>query len=136
MNKIYQKDFFAAKKRDAELRPLSMTAKRKALSMTVKRKPLSVTGFKWGLGMTNNYKRGFTLIELLVVVLIIGLLSAFALPQYQKAVGRARVAKALPVLRALVQAKQRYYMANWEWTGNIEELDIQIPYKRKVESEG
>lgn len=46
-------------------------------------------------------KQGFTLIELMVVVLIIGILSSVALPQYQKSVEKARAAEALSTLGSL-----------------------------------
>ncbi len=48
--------------------------------------------------------KGFTLIELLVVVLIIGILSSVALPQYQKSVEKSRQAEAWQTLASINNA--------------------------------
>ena len=72
-------------------------------------------------------KKAFTLIELLVVVLIIGILAAIALPQYQKAVVKSRVSTILPVLRSIKDAEEVYYMANGGYTEDVSELGITLP---------
>ena len=83
----------------------------------------------FGNDVRRGYLRGFTLIELLVVVLIIGILAAVALPQYTKAVNRARAAEALTSLKSLATAQKVYLMANGTYTNKLSELDFSLPIK-------
>ena len=71
----------------------------------------------------------FTLIELLVVVLIIGILAAIALPQYQKAVDKARVQAMFPIMRYVREQEKMYKLANGTYTLSWEELGTDIPYQ-------
>ena len=81
--------------------------------------------------------QAFTLIELLVVVLIIGILVAIAVPQYQKAVMKTNLHKGIPLVESLYQSQQSYFLAHGSFASDVDDLDVSIPKgctKRQVSS--
>ena len=65
------------------------------------------------------------------MVLIIGILSAVALPQYQKAVNRAKATEVWTLGKAFSDAQKIHFMANESFATSLEDLDIAIPAETK-----
>nr|MCR5505267.1 prepilin-type N-terminal cleavage/methylation domain-containing protein [Elusimicrobiaceae bacterium] len=67
-------------------------------------------------------KNGFTLIELLVVVIIIGVLSAIAIPGYMRSVEKSKAAGAMQALSDIAKAEHDYYAAQSKYTNDFSDL--------------
>lgn len=84
---------------------------------------------------------GFTLVELLVVVIIMGILTAIAMPQYRKAMDRSKAAEAMQMLPALFEARERWVIekqCTWS-NGAITSCNDNVtltPKKLDIESKG
>ena len=89
------------------------------------------------LNTGHSYMRskGFTLIELLVVVLIIGILSSIALPQYQRAVEKARATEAMMMASSFIKGADMYILSgptDWKYGTQLLsslDIDLNIPSK-------
>ena len=72
-------------------------------------------------------RKGFSLLELLVVVLIIGILAAIALPQYQLAVDKADFMKYETMARSIRDAYDHYVMIYGVGTADFDKLSVSLP---------
>ncbi len=61
--------------------------------------------------------QGFTLIELLVVVIILGILTAIAIPSYLSFKGRANNAAAAANVRSILPSVESYFADNGTYAG-------------------
>jgi prepilin-type N-terminal cleavage/methylation domain-containing protein len=69
---------------------------------------------------------GFSLIELLAVVVIVGILSAFAVPKYRRAMWKSRFAAMMTPAKALARGQEAYYVSTRKHSTSLDNLDVQI----------
>jgi type IV pilus assembly protein PilA len=75
----------------------------------------------------NKDNEGFTLIELLIVFILIGILSAIALPSFLNQAAKAQQSEAKMYVGAVNRAQQAYRMENTLFADSLDILQIGIP---------
>jgi len=71
-------------------------------------------------------EEGFTLIELLVVIIIIGILSAIALPSFLNQANKAKQTEAKQYVASINKGQQAYYVENSSFGNSVDILGLGI----------
>ncbi|NEP34586.1 MAG: prepilin-type N-terminal cleavage/methylation domain-containing protein [Moorea sp. SIO3B2] len=77
---------------------------------------------------------GFTLIELLVVIIIIGILSAIALPSFLNQANKAKQSEAKTYVGSMNRSQQAYYLENGNFAGQSEFAELGLGIKTATEN--
>jgi len=77
--------------------------------------------------VTSGARRGFTTIELLIALVILGVLLAVALPNFQSSIRKGRRSEAFTALNAVQQAQERHRSTNATFTTLITEATTATP---------
>lgn len=65
-------------------------------------------------------------------MLIIGILAAVALPQYEIAVAKAKTGQIVSLVRSFANAEEIYFLENGEYTYEYDDLDVTVPSTKTV----
>lgn len=71
--------------------------------------------------------QGFTLIELLIVIIVIGVISAIALPSFLNQAHKARESEGKQYVGSMNRAQQLYFMEHQQFTSRFTNLSLGIP---------
>jgi type IV pilus assembly protein PilA len=69
-------------------------------------------------------EKGFTLVELLVVIVIVGILTAIALPSFLNQTAKAKQAEAKQKVGAILKTQQSWYTEHDSFAGIIDDLAL------------
>ena len=71
-------------------------------------------------------KNGYTLLEIIFVIIIISVMTSFALPAMTSTFERFRAAEGVQIITALLHAQKAYMQETGSYTNDLTDLDITI----------